>query len=54
MEGVHDHEGDCNLMLVLSRYSWKVKVNKSLDGSQKPTIQQIQQHLKEVCAAGIS
>ncbi|CAL9030117.1 unnamed protein product [Prunus brigantina] len=53
MEGVHDHEGDCNLMLVLSRYSWKVKVNKSLDGSQKPTIQQIQQHLKEGAALNI-
>ncbi|BBH03352.1 transcription factor jumonji domain-containing protein [Prunus dulcis] len=53
MEGVHDHEGDCNLMLVLSRYSWKVKVNKSLEGSQKPTIQQIQQHLKEGAALNI-
>ena len=53
IQGVHDHEGDSNLMLALSRYSWRVRVDRLLEGSQKPTIQQIQQQLKEVCAADI-
>lgn len=49
--GFYDDEGYCNLTLAISRYSWKVKVHRLLEGSQKPTIQQIQQHLKEVYAA---
>ncbi|KAM2673879.1 hypothetical protein EV2_015129 [Malus domestica] len=53
MQGVHDHEGDINLMLALSRYSWKVRVNRLLEGSQKPTIQQVQQQLKEGAALNI-
>ncbi|KAM2035173.1 hypothetical protein EV2_039190 [Malus domestica] len=53
IQGVHDHEGDSNLMLALSRYSWKVRVDSLLEGSQKPTIQQIQQQLKEGAALNI-
>lgn len=53
MQGVHDHEGNSDLMLALSRYSWKVRVNRLLEVSQKPTIQQVQQQLKEVCPADI-
>lgn len=50
MEGLYDNEGYCNLTVAVSRYSWKVRVNRLLEGSQKPTIQQIQQRLKEVYA----
>lgn len=50
LEGLYDDEGYCNLTLALSRYSWKVRVERLLEGSKKPTIYQIQQHLKEVYA----
>ncbi|KAL4603864.1 hypothetical protein ACB092_10G153600 [Castanea dentata] len=45
--GLYDHQANHNLELALARYSWRFKVNRLLGGSQKPTIQQIQQHLKE-------
>ncbi|KAM5572478.1 lysine-specific demethylase JMJ17 [Rosa sericea] len=51
--GFYDDEGYCNLTLAISRYLWKVKVHRLLEGSQKPTIQQIQQHLKERVAVNI-
>ncbi|PON84593.1 Autoimmune regulator [Trema orientale] len=51
--GVCDLEVDRKLKLALSRNSWKLKVNRLLEGSQKPTIQQIQQHLKEGLALNI-
>ncbi|XP_050375974.1 lysine-specific demethylase JMJ17 [Argentina anserina] len=54
LQGFYDDEGYCNLTLALSRYSWKVRVDGLLEGSKKPTIQQIQQHLKERVAVNIS
>ncbi|OMO58640.1 hypothetical protein COLO4_34455 [Corchorus olitorius] len=51
MAGVHDHQSDCNLEWALARYSWRVQVTRLLDalekGLEKPSIQQIQHHLKE-------
>ena len=47
--GLYDHQANHNLELALARYSWRFKVSRLLGGLQKPTIQQIQQHLKEVC-----
>ncbi|KAF8412259.1 hypothetical protein HHK36_000220 [Tetracentron sinense] len=46
--GVYDHQGCRNLELALARNSWKIRVNKLLEGSQKPLIQQIQRLLKEL------
>lgn len=46
--GVHDYHGNCKLELALARNSWRVRACKLLEGSEKPTIQQIQRHLKEV------
>ncbi|KAE8055327.1 hypothetical protein FH972_012174 [Carpinus fangiana] len=51
--GLYDHQGNCNLDLAFARYSWRFKVNRLLEGLQKPTIQQIQQHLKEGLAMNI-
>ncbi|XP_030946999.1 uncharacterized protein LOC115971303 [Quercus lobata] len=45
--GLYDHQANHSLELALTRYSWRFKVNRLLGGLQKPTIQQIQQHLKE-------
>ncbi|XP_050266962.1 lysine-specific demethylase JMJ17 isoform X1 [Quercus robur] len=45
--GLYDHQANHSLELALARYSWRFKVNRLLGGLQKPTIQQIQQHLKE-------
>ncbi|KAL6182188.1 hypothetical protein ACLB2K_043611 [Fragaria x ananassa] len=53
LEGLYDDEGYCNLTLALSRYSWKVRVERLLEGSKKLTIYQIQQHLKERVAVNI-
>ena len=47
--GLYDHQANHSLELALARHSWRFKVNRLLGGLQKPTIQQIQQHLKEVC-----
>lgn len=52
--GVYDQQGYCNLELALARNSWKIRVIKLLEGIQKPSIQQIQQRLKEVCDLGAS
>ncbi|XP_028088427.1 lysine-specific demethylase 5A isoform X1 [Camellia sinensis] len=51
--GVCDHQGNCNFELALARNSWRVRANKLLVGPQKPTIQQIQRHLKEGLAISI-
>ncbi|KAM7261600.1 hypothetical protein ACFE04_020677 [Oxalis oulophora] len=52
--GVYGHQGNCNLELALARNLWRDKVNRLLEGSEKPTIQQVQQHLKEGCSLSIS
>ncbi|KAK6251304.1 hypothetical protein SCA6_005309 [Theobroma cacao] len=49
--GVYDHQSYCDLERALARYSWRVRVSRLLDalekGLEKPSIQQIQRHLKE-------
>ncbi|KAH7550304.1 hypothetical protein JRO89_XS13G0168000 [Xanthoceras sorbifolium] len=51
---VYDHQSNRALDLALARHSWRVKVNKLLEGSTKPIIQQIQLYLKEGLAMNIS
>lgn len=46
--GVYDHQDSCDLQLLLARYWWRVRVKRLLEGSQKPTMKQIQLHIKEV------
>lgn len=46
--GLYDDQSNRVLDLALARNSWRVKVNKLLEGSTKPTIRQIQQYLEEV------
>ena len=57
MAGVYDHQSSCDLERALARYSWRFQVARLLDalekGLEKPSIQQIQRHLKEVCSIGI-
>lgn len=57
MAGVYDHQSYCGLERALARYSWRFQVARLLDalemGLEKPSIQQIQWHLKEVCATVI-
>ncbi|GLU05801.1 hypothetical protein SLE2022_228800 [Rubroshorea leprosula] len=43
----YDDQGNCNLVRALARHSWRLRVNCLLDSSEKPTIKQIQQLLKE-------
>ncbi|GAV57946.1 PHD domain-containing protein/ARID domain-containing protein/JmjC domain-containing protein/JmjN domain-containing protein/zf-C5HC2 domain-containing protein/PLU-1 domain-containing protein [Cephalotus follicularis] len=52
--GVHDHQGNCKLELALARNSWRIRGNRLLEGFQKPTIHQIQRHLKEGLIINIS
>ncbi|XP_031125306.1 lysine-specific demethylase lid isoform X2 [Ipomoea triloba] len=52
--GFHECESNCKLELALSRNSWRVGAQKLMDGPQKPTIQQLRQHLKEGLAISIS
>ncbi|KAK2664046.1 hypothetical protein Ddye_002620 [Dipteronia dyeriana] len=52
--GVYDHQSKKALDLALARHSWRVKVNKLLEGATKPTIQQIQHYLKEGLDMNIS
>ncbi|XVE57876.1 hypothetical protein DITRI_Ditri04bG0125600 [Diplodiscus trichospermus] len=51
LAGVYDHQSYCDLERALARYSWRFQVARLLDaldkGLEKPSIQQIQQHLKE-------
>ncbi|KAL3499347.1 hypothetical protein ACH5RR_038440 [Cinchona calisaya] len=51
--GVYDGQGNSKFELVLARNSWKVRAQKLLNGPQKPTMQQIQRHLKEGLAINI-
>ncbi|KAL5994352.1 hypothetical protein ACLOJK_024401 [Asimina triloba] len=44
---VYDDESSNNLEFALARNSWKIRVKKTIDGSKKPFIQQIQRLLKE-------
>lgn len=48
MAGVYDQGDKCDLELALAKYLWKIQVNILLSGVQRPTIEQIQKHLKEV------
>lgn len=48
-----DNEGKSKFELALARNSWKVTAQKLLENSEKPTIQQIQRHLKEGQAVSI-
>ncbi|XVF10610.1 hypothetical protein REPUB_Repub07fG0197400 [Reevesia pubescens] len=49
--GLYDHQSYCVLERALARYSWKFRVARLLDalekGLEKPSIHQIQWHLKE-------
>lgn len=44
-----DGLGIKKLELALVRISWKIRAEKLLESSEKPTVQQIQHYLKEVC-----
>lgn len=46
--GIYDHDSNCKFDLALARNSWRVRAQKLLQPSLKPTLQQIQRHLKEV------
>lgn len=52
MAGVCDQGDSCDLELALAKHLWKIQVNTVLSGAVKPTIEEIQKHLKEVCTAG--
>ncbi|CAJ2650651.1 unnamed protein product [Trifolium pratense] len=52
--GVYDQGGNCDLELALARYLWKSQVNILLSSEQKPTVEQIQKHLKEGMSMEIS
>lgn len=51
--GICDAEGNSKFELVLARNSWKVRAQKLLNGPQKPSLQQVQRHLKEDLAINI-
>lgn len=53
MAGVYYNHGNNRLELALARNSWRVRVNKLLEDSQKPLIQHIQKILKEGLAISI-
>ncbi|TKY70948.1 Lysine-specific demethylase 5B [Spatholobus suberectus] len=50
---VYDQHDTCDLELALAKNFWKIHVNRLLNGVPKPTIQQIQKHLKEGLAMDI-
>lgn len=45
--GLNDDHGNRNFELALARNSWRVRVHKTLESSQKPLIQQIESFLEE-------
>jgi histone demethylase JARID1 len=47
--GVCDNQDKCDLELASARNSWRVRVKRLLEDAQKPTMQHIQRHMKEVC-----
>ncbi|XP_075102065.1 lysine-specific demethylase JMJ17 isoform X2 [Nicotiana tabacum] len=51
--GAYDCEANSKLELALARTSWKIRAQRLLDGSQKPSIQVLQRHLKEGLAVGV-
>ncbi|KAK1374392.1 Lysine-specific demethylase rbr-2 [Heracleum sosnowskyi] len=51
--GVYDHDSNCKFDLAIARNSWRVRAQKLLEPSLKPTVQQIQRHLKEGSAISI-
>ncbi|KAK4338415.1 hypothetical protein RND71_042902 [Anisodus tanguticus] len=51
--GAYDCEANSKLELALARASWKIRAQRLLDGSHKPSIQVLQRHLKEGLAVGI-
>ncbi|XP_027080412.2 lysine-specific demethylase JMJ17-like [Coffea arabica] len=51
--GICDGEGNSKFELVLARNSWKVRAQKLLNGPQKPSLQQVQRHLKEGLAINV-
>ncbi|KAJ9173612.1 hypothetical protein P3X46_016729 [Hevea brasiliensis] len=51
--GVHDHQGNYGLEQALARNSWRVKSKRLLESIQKPTMQQIEQLMKEGLAVNI-
>lgn len=48
MAGLHDREGNFSLDLSLEIHSWRVRARNLFQGLEKPTVQQIQNLLKEV------
>lgn len=48
ISGIRDDEGNRIFELALARNSWKNKAKKYLQSTEKPTLQQIQNHLKKV------
>ncbi|PIN05226.1 hypothetical protein CDL12_22235 [Handroanthus impetiginosus] len=51
--GICDDEGNRKFQLALARNSWKNRADKLLQSVQKPTLQQIQHHLKEGLAMNV-
>ncbi|KAM3396817.1 lysine-specific demethylase 5A [Capsicum galapagoense] len=51
--GAYDSESNSKIELALARTSWKIRAQRLLDGSHKPSIQVLQRHLKEGLAVGI-
>ncbi|XP_048230426.1 lysine-specific demethylase 5B isoform X3 [Ricinus communis] len=51
--GTYDRQGNFDLELALAKNSWRVKAKRLIDGVQKPTMQQIQGHMKEGLAKSI-
>lgn len=51
--GVSDNQCKSKFDLALARNSWKIRALNLSEGSRKPTVQQIQRHLKEGAALSI-
>ncbi|KAM3360955.1 hypothetical protein P3S68_015809 [Capsicum galapagoense] len=50
--GAYDSESNSKIELALARTSWKIRAQRLLDDSHKPSIQVLQRHLKEVSIDG--
>ncbi|KAG8382234.1 hypothetical protein BUALT_Bualt05G0055700 [Buddleja alternifolia] len=53
VSGICDCEGNHKFELALARNSWKIRAEKLLGCAEKPTVQQMQHHLKEGLAMNI-
>ncbi|XP_022928863.1 lysine-specific demethylase 5A isoform X1 [Cucurbita moschata] len=51
--GINDQEGKCGLEMELVRNSWRFRVKEALEGSEKPTMQQVLELLEEGSAISI-